>query len=188
MRSTMVSKRRMSMAAFLTLAAIVITQSARSATTGGVAAQAVSGGEGCIRRNAIQVSNSCSSQIEVVYNIATSCRGVERFGLEYNVAVHVWGGQSAWPVACRVCEWIGSQSQGLNCSGFVAATDPVRSQDLPISLVVNDPGLATPSNEVTVDCLVDPGAAIHSMDVTAIDFCDGFLQTGFCSVCNAGYM
>jgi hypothetical protein len=168
-------KTRSVVAAVVGAGALAIAPAAESGTRSGVAARPVAPfNEQCIQRNAIQMRNGCASQIEVVYDVASSCQEqhmnvcgnpfpedvlVEGF----NMAVHVWGGATANQVTCQACNLNANQTSG-GCFGSVTTTGSPSSQDLPIS---TSNFLQTGANQITVDCLVGFGAAIHSFDVTA---------------------
>jgi hypothetical protein len=172
----------------VTLAVLAISPPAQSGTHGGTAAFAVGysdangfhvGGEQCIQRNNRQMRNSCLNILEVVYDIPSSC-----YGFAYNTTVHVWGQDLGTPinlwntdvpsVTCRTCNYNASQSSG-NCSNGKATVGAASSQDLNLGTFGSFAGGG--ANEITVDCSLNHGAAIHSMDVTGAN-----------NACLAGYM
>jgi hypothetical protein len=180
----MVTRQRVRMG-FVSLAAgagVLVASSAQSGTHAGTAAfEVTAGGESCINRNAIQIglSQSCSHTVDVVYDVPNSC------GTAYWATVHMWGlgpgngfdlgVQSPFMLHCRTCNFGADQSQG-GCTGWYwPPSTTLGSQD--IHLPEWGSFVSGGANAVTVECILNPGVGLHSIDVV-----DGNSQ------CQAAYM
>jgi hypothetical protein len=152
------------------LASVAVAPLARSGTLSGVDAHPIGAADTCIGRQNNQMWNACSSQLHVVFSFQNSCNVSIT---ESQATVHAWGGGNSY---YQECQTVSCNNTNTYCdtSGYVATNDPVRNQDMSNAAIVNEY-----TNALTEECFVNPGAAIHSMDIYNP-------YTAF-SACNAAY-
>lgn len=138
---------------FLASSAVVISSTAHAITVPGSAAEGSGGNNGCIARSATQAWNICSSNVEVFIPVPNSNVG-------FNTSVHVAAGGRTENVECQAWHCNANLSACFT-SGFTSSSDPVHSQDLNLA---GTSIFSSGTNSVTIQCELQPGGALNSVD------------------------